>query len=58
MQKVPRRHFGYWDFKGHRVSLYVFSLGHPPWKKQLMNIEQVVETSSQLINGGHGKGLE
>jgi hypothetical protein len=23
-----------------------------------MNIEQVVETSTQLINGGHGKGLE
>jgi hypothetical protein len=23
-----------------------------------MNIEQVVETSAQLINGGHRKGLE
>ena len=40
------------------VTLYVFSLSHPPWKKQLMNIEQVVETSAQLINGGRGKGLE
>jgi hypothetical protein len=32
----------------------VFSLGHPPWKKQLMNVEQVVETSAQSINAGHG----
>jgi hypothetical protein len=38
------------------VNLYVFSLGHSPWKKQLMNIEQVVETSTQPINGRHGKG--
>ena len=38
------------------VNLYVFSLGHSPWKKQLMNIEQVVETSAQSINGRHGKG--
>jgi hypothetical protein len=38
------------------VILYVFSLGHPPWKKQLMNIEQVVETSPHSINGRHGKG--
>jgi hypothetical protein len=40
----------------HVVTLYVFSLDHPPWKKQLMNIEQVVETSAQPINGRHGKG--
>jgi hypothetical protein len=50
------RHFSYQDFKRHGASLYVFSLGHPQWKKQLMNIEMVVETSTQLINGGHGKG--
>jgi hypothetical protein len=36
------------------LSLYVFSLDHPPWKKQLMNIEQVVETSAQAMNAGHG----
>jgi hypothetical protein len=42
--------------KRHMVTLYAFSLGHPPWKKQLMNIEQVVETSAQPINGRHGKG--
>jgi hypothetical protein len=58
MQKAPRSHFDYRDFKEQRVAFFVFSLGHPPWKKQLMNIEQVVETSAQLINGGHGKGLE
>jgi hypothetical protein len=58
---VPRSHF---DISATRtskdkgVSLYVFSLSHPPWKKQLMNIEQVVETSAQLINGGCGKVLE
>jgi hypothetical protein len=34
--------------------LYVFNLGHPPWKRQLMNIEQVVETSTQAMNAGHG----
>ena len=38
------------------VTLYIFSLGQPPWKKQLMKIEQVVETSSQPINGRHGEG--
>jgi hypothetical protein len=54
----PFRRFGYRDFKEQRVSFCVFSLGHPPWKKQLMNIEQVVETLAQLIKGGHGKGLE
>jgi hypothetical protein len=54
----PFWHFRYQDFKGQRVAFYVFSLSHPPWKNQLMNIEQVVETSSQLINGGRGKGLE
>jgi hypothetical protein len=36
----------------------MFSVLDPPWKNQLMNIEQVVETSYQLINGGRGKGLE
>jgi hypothetical protein len=40
----------------HMVTLCVFSLSHPPWKKQLMNIEQVVETSAQPINGRHGEG--
>jgi hypothetical protein len=40
----------------HVVTLCVFSLGHPPWKKQLMKIEQVVETSAQPINGRHGEG--
>jgi hypothetical protein len=58
MRKAPRIHFGYRYFKEQRVAFYVFSLGHPPWKKQLMNIEQVVETSAQLINGGRGKALE
>jgi hypothetical protein len=38
------------------VTLYVLSVGHPPWKKHLMNIEQVVETSAQSINGRYGKG--
>jgi hypothetical protein len=60
-EKAPRSHFGIsatGTSKDKRVFLYVFSLSHPPWKKQLMNIEQVVETSSQLINGGRGKGLE
>jgi len=50
----PFRHFGYRDFKGHGVSLYVFGLGHPLWKKQLMIIEQVVETSAQAMNFRHG----
>jgi hypothetical protein len=58
---VPKIHFGISAFgtsKDKGVSFYVFSLGHPPWKKKLMNIEQVVETSAQIIKGGHGKGLE
>jgi hypothetical protein len=69
MQKRPRSHFGIPATgssrdKGAALLLHrespkremrkVFSLGHPPWKKQLMNIEQVVEISAQAMNAGHG----
>jgi hypothetical protein len=51
----PFQHFGYRDFKGHGVFLFMFSvLTTLHGKKQLMNIEQVVETSAQVMNVRHG----
>jgi hypothetical protein len=73
MRKAPKSHFDipttgiskdkvvalplHREFLKHEMQK-VFILGHPPWKKQLMNIEQVVETSAQAMNvryGGSGR---
>jgi hypothetical protein len=57
MKKCPGAVSAFWLPGLQRTKgslLYVFSLGHPPWKRQLMNIEQVVETSAQAMNAGHG----